>query len=73
MGSDKTDEELMLAYAGGDLLAFEMLYRRHRGTLYRFLMRTLRHRADAVTGPKRSSRRFCCRSRTISSSTGSGG
>jgi len=47
MGSEKTDEELMLAYAGGDLLAFEMLYRRHRGTLYRFLMRTLRHRADA--------------------------
>lgn len=47
MGSEKTDEELMLAYAGGDLLAFEMLYRRHRGTLYRFLLRTLRHRADA--------------------------
>ena len=47
MGSDKTDEELMLAYAGGDLLAFEMLYKRHRGMLYRFLLRTLRHRADA--------------------------
>lgn len=47
MGSEKTDEELMLAYAGGDLLAFEMLYRRHRGMLYRFLLRTLRHRADA--------------------------
>ena len=28
------------------LLAFEMLYRRHRGTLYRLLLRTLRHRAD---------------------------
>ena len=47
MGSDPTDEELMLAYAGGDLLAFETLYRRHRGTLYRFLLRSLRHRADA--------------------------
>ncbi len=47
MGADKTDEELMLAYAGGDLLAFEALYRRHRGTLYRFLLRALRHRADA--------------------------
>ncbi|HVT33911.1 MAG TPA: RNA polymerase sigma factor [Rhodanobacteraceae bacterium] len=47
MGSEKTDEELMLAYAGGDLLAFELLYRRHRGMLYRFLLRTLRHRADA--------------------------
>ena len=47
MGSDQTDEELMLAYAGGDLLAFETLYRRHRGTLYRFLLRNVRHRADA--------------------------
>ena len=47
MGSERTDEELMLAYAGGDLLAFEMLYRRHRGTLYRFLLRSLRQRADA--------------------------
>ena len=37
----------MFAYAGGDLLAFEMLYQRHRATLYRFLLRTLRHRADA--------------------------
>jgi RNA polymerase sigma-70 factor (ECF subfamily) len=47
MGSEKTDEELMLAYAGGDLLAFEILYRRHRGMLYRFLLRALCHRADA--------------------------
>ena len=37
----------MLAYAGGDMLAFETLYRRHRGALYRFLLRTLRQRADA--------------------------
>ncbi len=36
----------MLAYAEGDLIAFETLYRRHRGMLYRFLMRSLRHRAD---------------------------
>jgi RNA polymerase sigma-70 factor (ECF subfamily) len=47
MGSDPTDEELMLAYAGGDLLAFETLYRRQRGMLYRFLLRNVRHRADA--------------------------
>jgi len=47
MGSERTDEELMLAYAGGDMLAFEMLYRRHRSTLYRFLLRSLRQRADA--------------------------
>ncbi len=47
MGAERTDEELMLAYAGGDTVAFEILYRRHRGTLYRFLMRALRQRADA--------------------------
>jgi RNA polymerase sigma-70 factor (ECF subfamily) len=47
MGDPRTDEDLMLAYAEGDLIAFETLYRRHRGTLYRFLLRGLRHRADA--------------------------
>ena len=47
MGAERTDEELMLAYAGGDTVAFEILYRRHRGTLYRFLLRSLRQRADA--------------------------
>jgi len=29
----------MLAYGGGDAEAFETLYRRHRGPLYRFLLR----------------------------------
>lgn len=47
MGAERTDEQLMLAYAEGDTLAFEILYRRHRGTLYRFLLRSLRQRADA--------------------------
>lgn len=47
MGDQRTDEDLMLAYAEGDLIAFETLYRRHRGTLYRFLLRGLHHRADA--------------------------
>ena len=47
MGSERTDEELMLAYAGADMIAFETLYRRHRGTLYRFLLHSLRQRADA--------------------------
>jgi len=37
----------MLAYAGGDMIAFETLYRRHRCTLSRFLLRSLRQRADA--------------------------
>lgn len=47
MEANKTDEELMLAYANGDLLAFEALYQRHRGMLYRFLLRGLQQRADA--------------------------
>jgi RNA polymerase sigma-70 factor, ECF subfamily len=47
MGDERTDEALMLAYAEGDLLAFEILYGRHRGMLYRFLLRGMRHRADA--------------------------
>lgn len=37
----------MLAYAGGDVRAFEQLYGRHRGPLYRFLMRQLRNAALA--------------------------
>ena len=34
-----TDEDLMLCYAGGDAAAFEQLYARHRGGLYRFITR----------------------------------
>ena len=37
-----SDESLMLAYAAGDVAAFEQLYERHRGKLYRFLARQLR-------------------------------
>lgn len=33
------DGELMLRYARGDLRAFEVLYQRHRGGLYRYLAR----------------------------------
>lgn len=36
------DAMLMLAYARGDLTAFETLYARHRGMLYRFLLRSVR-------------------------------
>jgi RNA polymerase sigma-70 factor (ECF subfamily) len=44
------DAILMLAYAHGDLAAFEALYAKHRGTLYRFLLRSLRdpHLADEL-------------------------
>jgi hypothetical protein len=37
MGAEKTDEELMLAYAQGDVRAFDALYQRQRGMLYRFI------------------------------------
>jgi RNA polymerase sigma-70 factor, ECF subfamily len=37
----------MLAYRGGDAGAFETLYRRHRGALYRFVLRALKQRALA--------------------------
>jgi RNA polymerase sigma-70 factor (ECF subfamily) len=41
------DEELMLAYREGDAGAFETLYKRHRGALYRFIVRSLRERGTA--------------------------
>jgi RNA polymerase sigma-70 factor (ECF subfamily) len=41
------DEELMLAYRDGDAGAFEALYARHRGALYRFVLRSLKDRAVA--------------------------
>jgi RNA polymerase sigma-70 factor (ECF subfamily) len=41
MGSDD-DAELMQRYAGGDMRAFELLYARHRGALYRYLARHAR-------------------------------
>jgi len=37
--SDDDDAQLMLAYARGEMRAFETLYSRHRGALYRYLMR----------------------------------
>jgi RNA polymerase sigma-70 factor, ECF subfamily len=41
------DEELMLAYRDGDAGAFDILYGRHRGALFRFVMRGVRERALA--------------------------
>jgi RNA polymerase sigma-70 factor (ECF subfamily) len=46
-GADANDDLLMLAWVGGDVAAFETLYARHRGPLYRFLMRQLRNPALA--------------------------
>ena len=45
--AEPADETLMLAYAAGDASAFEQLYARHRGPLYRFLLRHLRDAAMA--------------------------
>lgn len=47
MTDNRNDEELMLAYASGDMAAFEALYARHRGPLYRFIARGLSPRASA--------------------------
>jgi RNA polymerase sigma-70 factor (ECF subfamily) len=41
------DEQLMLAYREGDAGAFEELYRRHKGGLFRFVTRSVRDRAVA--------------------------
>lgn len=41
------DAALMAAYRGGDGQAFEVLYRRHRAPLYRFIARQLRDRGEA--------------------------
>lgn len=41
------DEQLMLAYRDGDAGAFETLYARHRGALYRFMLRSLKDRGTA--------------------------
>src|SRR5688572_6699499 len=42
--TERSDEELMLAYASGDARAFEALYARHRGPLFRFLLRGIKRR-----------------------------
>lgn len=38
---DMPDDALMLAYAAGDAAAFEVLYQRHEGPLFRFVRRLL--------------------------------
>jgi len=40
--SEDEDAQLMLAYARGQMGAFETLYARHRGALYRYLVRQAR-------------------------------
>lgn len=38
VGNGETDENLMLAYASGDVSAFETLYRKYRPALFRFFL-----------------------------------
>ncbi|MSQ99737.1 MAG: sigma-70 family RNA polymerase sigma factor [Xanthomonadales bacterium] len=42
-----SDEQLMLAYVAGDVTAFESLYARYRGPLYRFILRRVKDPATA--------------------------
>lgn len=47
MPADASDEDLMLAYRDGDSAAFDALYERHRGGVYRYLLRQCREAALA--------------------------
>lgn len=47
MDSAYPDEKLMVAYARGDLRAFDTLYARSRGMLYRYILRSVADRAVA--------------------------
>ncbi|HEX4782526.1 MAG TPA: RNA polymerase sigma factor [Usitatibacter sp.] len=44
---EPSDEELMLAYAGGDAGAFETLYARHKGPVFRYVLRSVKARGEA--------------------------
>jgi RNA polymerase sigma-70 factor (ECF subfamily) len=43
----RSDESLMVAYGGGEAAAFDLLYGRHKGPLYRYLLRQCRIAAVA--------------------------
>lgn len=47
MQAELTDEELMLAYGAGEASAFETLYSRHRGPLFRFMLHQVRDHGTA--------------------------
>jgi RNA polymerase sigma-70 factor (ECF subfamily) len=47
MDREPSDEALMLRYRDGDAGAFEALYRRHRGPLFRYFLRQWRDRSGA--------------------------
>lgn len=43
MAPEPDDVSLMLRYRGGDIAAFDALYRRHKGPLYRYFLRQCRN------------------------------
>jgi len=45
--ADLADEELMLRYQAGDAAAFDILYGRHKGGIYRYMVRQCGGRAAA--------------------------
>jgi RNA polymerase sigma-70 factor, ECF subfamily len=47
MDNDVSDESLMLSYASGDAAAFEVLYLRHKGPVYRYMLNLCRNEAVA--------------------------
>lgn len=47
MTDQRGDEELMTAYAGGEVEAFAVLYERNKGGLYRYLLRQCGDTAEA--------------------------
>jgi len=44
---EAADEQLMIAYRDGDAAAFETLYARHKGPLFRFMLRSVKARGEA--------------------------
>ena len=47
MDAGSSDEELMMRFAAGDAAAFDALYARHRGGVFRYLLRQCQNRATA--------------------------
>jgi RNA polymerase sigma-70 factor, ECF subfamily len=47
MDAGPSDEELMLRFGGGDAAAFDALYARHRGGVFRYLLRQCGSRPSA--------------------------
>ncbi|KPK07724.1 MAG: hypothetical protein AMJ64_05870 [Betaproteobacteria bacterium SG8_39] len=44
---EAADEQLMIAYRDGEAAAFETLYARHKGPLFRFVLRSVQARGEA--------------------------